>query len=77
MEREADEDDSIRLSSIILGRRNVMANRAGLVGIAFIVIGLANLVVFRRSTLGLGAGVAFLLIGLAMLVKGRGRNSNL
>lgn len=54
-----------------------MANRAGLVGIAFIVIGLANLVVFRRSTPGLGAGVVFLVLGLVMLVKGRGRNSNL
>jgi uncharacterized membrane protein len=54
-----------------------MANRARLVGIAFIVIGLANLVVFRRSTPGLGAGVVFLIIGLVLLVKGRGRDSDL
>jgi uncharacterized membrane protein YkgB len=77
MEREADEDDSIRLSRIILRRRNVMANRARLVGIAFILIGLANLVAFRRSTPGLGAGVVFLIIGSVLLVKGRGHNSNL
>jgi uncharacterized membrane protein YkgB len=41
------------------------------VGIVFIVIGLANVIIFRRSMPGLAGGVAFVVIGIVLLARSR------
>ena len=48
-----------------------MVDRNRRLGILFIVIGLANTIIFRHRTPGLAGGGAFVIIGIALLARSR------
>ena len=48
-----------------------MRSRNRSIGIFFLIVGLANMVIFRHRTPGLAGGSAFVIMGIALLARAR------